>query len=102
MPQLPPVKLLDTEKVLISVAPKNADGSDDASVDVSFSSSDPSVGIEEQEDGRSAFVLTPGESGSAIISVSAPGYAGESLEVSYASGAPRALNLSVGSPQSDL
>jgi hypothetical protein len=99
--QLPPVVLKDTEKVLVSVAPKKPDGSDDTDVDVSFASSDASVGVEEQPDGRSAYVLTPGERGSAVITVSAPNYADETLSISYEPGAKGSLNLSVGSPEPD-
>ena len=98
---VPPVVLKDTEKLLISVAPQLANGDPDTSVDVSFVSSDPSVGVEEQADGRSAYILTPGESGSATITASAPGYAPEDIAVSYEPGVPRSLNLSVGNPEPD-
>lgn len=99
---LPPVVLKDSEKVLISVSPQLASGEADTAVDVAFASSDPSVGIEEQADGRSAYILTPGERGTAQITVTAPGYADETLDVSYEPGTPRSLNLSVGNPVSDL
>lgn len=98
---LPPVVLKDSEKVLVAVAPLLANGEPDTTVDVTWESSDPSVGIEEQADGRSAYILTPGESGSATITVTAQGYESETLSVSYEPGAPRHLNLSVGTPEPD-
>lgn len=101
MPQLPPVVLKDTEKVLLSVAPMKADGSPDADVDVSWASDSADVGIEEQADGRSAYALTPGERGAAVITVTAAGYSAETISISYEPGAPRLLNLSVGSPEPD-
>ena len=98
---LPPVVLKDTEKVLLSVAPLLASGEPDTSVDVSWVSSDASVVIEEAAEGRSAFALTPGERGAATITVSAQGYSDEVIQISYEPGAPRSLNLSVGSPEPD-
>jgi hypothetical protein len=98
---LAPLVLLDTEKVLLSVAPLLADGTPDTSVTVSWVSSDPSVGIEVQADSRSAFALTPNDSGAATVTASASGYTSESVAISYAPGVPRALNLSAGNPVPD-
>ena len=98
---LDPILLLDTEKILLSVAPQKADGTPDDSVTVSWSSSDLSVGLEVQADSRSAFALTPGETGAATITVSAPGYTTETVDISYKPGEPRSLNLSAGTPVSD-
>jgi hypothetical protein len=95
-----PIKLLPTEKVLLSSTPIK-DGADDTSVDISWSSSDPSVGIEEQEDGRSAYVTTPLDAGSGEITASAPGYEDEIFPVSYAAPVPGKLNVTVGVPVSD-
>jgi hypothetical protein len=97
-----PVVLNSEQKVLISVNPLKPNGEADPDVDVTFSSSDPSVGIEEQADGRSAFILTPAESGSAQINIQASGYDSETLDVSYSPPQKGKLNVSVGSPQSDL
>jgi hypothetical protein len=71
--KLPPLALLDTEKVLLSVAPQNADGTPDTTTTVSWASSDPSVGLDVQADTRSAFALTPLDKGGATVTVSAPG-----------------------------
>ena len=101
MPNIP-VALNSKEKVFITINPIKPDGTEDPDVDVAFSSSDPSVGIEEQPDGRSAFILTPGESGSAAITVSAPGYAEQIVDVTYSPLVLGNLNVSVGQPQSDL
>jgi hypothetical protein len=104
MAVLPPIKMLDVEKVLLSVAPQKADGTVDDSVIVTWSSSDPTqVGVEPSstDNGRSCFALTPLESGTAIISASAPGYDTDTVEVSYAPGVAGKLNLSAGTPVSD-
>ena len=105
MATLAPIKMLDVEKVLLSIAPQKADGTADDAVTVSWSSSDPSqVSVEPStaDNGRSCFALTPLESGVAIITVSAPGYASDTVEVSYAPGIPGKLNLSAGNPVSDI
>lgn len=99
---LDPIKLFADQKLLLTVMPKNEHGENDNDVDVEFSSNDASVGIEEQADGRSAFILTPAEAGSAVISIAAAGYPTETVAVSYSAPAARSLNVSVGAPQSDL
>jgi hypothetical protein len=101
-----PITLNSDQKEAINVAPLLADGSPDLAAQVSFSSSDPSVGLDAVvADGAgnySAFILTPGQSGAATITVSAPGYDSESVDVSYAPLVARKLNISFGQPVSDL
>lgn len=121
MSSIPVPKLLDTEKILLSVMPRKADGHVDTDAQVSWSSSDPAqvgvqVGTETfvfhdpqfDEDvtcpgSFNAFALTPNTSGSATVSASATGYeAADFGPIEYAPGVPRSLNASVGSPVSDL
>jgi len=102
MATLPPLKMLDVEKVQLSVAPQLANGEPDTTVDVSWESSDPSqVSVEPAEDDRSCFCLTPLETGVATVTVSAPGYESVTIEISYAPGVPRSLNATIGSPVPD-
>ena len=119
--QIPVPQLLDTEKILLSVMPRLANGRVDTEAVVTWTSSDPTqVGVEPGVDpfvfhdpqtgddytvpgAYNAFALTPLASGTATVTVSAPGY--ESADfgpITYAPGVPRSLNASVGSPVSDL
>lgn len=114
-------KLLDVEKIVLSVMPRKADGSVDVDAQVSWSSSDPSqVGIElntesfvfvdpqsgVEYDCPGAFnatATTPLASGSASVTATAVGYTPEYFgPIEYAAGVARSLNGSVGSPISDL
>ena len=118
---VPVPKLLDTEKILLSVMPRKEDGHVDVGATVTWASSDESaVGIDpgtesfEFHDPQfdetvtcpgafNCYALTPNQSGSATVTASAAGY--ESAEfgpIEYAPGVPRSLNASVGSPISDL
>lgn len=118
---VPVPQLLDTEKILLSVMPRKADGHVDTAASVSWVSSDPSqVGVEPGTDtfvfsdpqfsedvtcpgAFNCYATTPNASGSASVTASAQGY--ESAEfgpISYAPGQPRSLNASVGSPISDI
>lgn len=104
MATLPPIKLLDVEKVLLSVSPQKSDGTVDDSVVVTWTSSDPAqVGLEVSttDNGRSCFALTPLDHGTATITASAPGYASDTVDITYAPGTPGVLNLSAGNPQPD-
>lgn len=114
-------KLLDIEKIVLSVMPRKADGSVDVDAQVSWSSSDPSqVGIEMNSEpfvyvdpqsgvefncpgAFNATATTPLASGSASVTATAPGYTPEYFgPIEYAAGVARSLNGSVGSPISDL
>jgi hypothetical protein len=104
MATLAPIKMLDVEKVLLSVAPQKADGTADDTVTVTWTSSDPSqVGVEPSttDNGRSCYALTPLETGSATITVAATGYTSDTVDISYAPGTPGTLNLSAGNPTLD-
>jgi hypothetical protein len=118
---VPVPKLLDTEKIVLSVMPRKADGHVDTAATISWTSSDASqVGV---EPGTEPFVFTdpqfsedvtcpgafnctattPLSAGTASVTASASGY--ESAEfgpIVYEAGQPRSLNASVGSPISDL
>lgn len=118
---IPVPKLLDTEKIQLSVMPRLEDGHVDANAIVSWNSSDLSqVGVAPGVDpfvfhdpqfneditvpgAFNCFALTPLAAGTAIVTASAQGY--ESADfgpIIYAPGVPRSLNASVGSPVSDL
>lgn len=118
---VPVPKLLDTEKIMLSVMPRKADGHVDVAASVSWISSDPAqvgldVGVDPfvfhdpqfNEDvtcpgAFNAFALTPLSEGNAVVTASAVGY--ESADfgpIIYAPGVPRSLNASVGGPVSDL
>lgn len=100
MATIPPIKMLDVEKVLLSVAPQKADGTPDDAVNVTWTSSDPAqVGIEPQDAlGRSIYALTPLDTGVATVTATGAGYEPDTVEISYAPGQPRKLNLSAGTP----
>lgn len=101
MAALPPLRMLDVEKVLLSVAPQKANGDPDTEVTVSWTSSAPEqVGVEPstEDNGRSAWALTPLERGAATITVSAPGYETDTLEIAYEPAVAGKLNLSAGTP----
>lgn len=118
---VPVPKLLDTEKIVLSVMPRKADGHVDANAVISWATNDAAqVGI---EPGTESFIFTdpqfgedvtcpgafnctattPNASGTGIVTASASGY--ESAEfgpINYEPGVPRSLNASVGSPIADL
>lgn len=114
-------KLLDTEKIMLSVMPRKADGHVDVNASVSWASSDEAqVGVVVGTDAFAfhdpqfdedvtcpgafnAFATTPGRSGHATVTASCDGYeAAEFGPIVYEAGQPRSLNASVGSPVSDL
>ncbi len=111
-------KLLDTEKVLLSVMPRDAGGKIDVAAAITWASSDSSVGAEPgteafdftDTDGTvtscpgafNCWATTPNASGGATVTVSAPGYESADFVIDYAAGVPRSLNASAGSAQSDL
>jgi hypothetical protein len=118
---IPVPKLLDTEKILLSVMPRKADGTIDTAAAITWDSSDSSkVGIEPGveafpfDDGLgggpvecpgyfNCWALTPmSDAEEATVTVSAPGYESADFVITYAPGVPRSLNASVGAPVSDL
>jgi len=118
---IPVPKLLDTEKILLSVMPRKADGHVDTQATLTWVTSDPTqVGLEVGVDSFTfhdpqfnedvtcpgsfnCFATTPLTTGTGTVTASAPGY--ESADfgpINYEPGVPRSLNASVGSPVSDL
>ena len=111
-------QLLDVEKVLLSTMPRKADGTIDVGAVNTWTSSDPSVGIEvgtgtfDFDDGTNGtvtcpgsfncFALTPGDSGSGTVTSKIPGYEDVAFTITYAPGVPRSQNPSVGQPVSDI
>lgn len=95
MIERPPLNLFDTDKCLISLNPE-------AKGPFTWESSDPAqVAVEPQGDGHSCYVLTPLDSGSATITVSAKGYESEIMLVTYTDSTPGELGMSAGSPEPD-
>lgn len=102
MAALDPVTLFDSEKAMLTVAPRLPNGDPDTTVEVSVTSSDSTqVGVE-QIDARNWWITTPLDSGSATLTLDAPGYEADTLAVSYSPGLPRRLNVTVGAPVSDI
>ena len=120
MVNVPVPKLLDTEKILLSVMPRLADGHVDTAAAVTWEATvaaqvgaepgtEPFVFHDPQFDEDvtcpgvfNCFALTPLNTGTGTVVASAPGY--ESAEfgpIVYEPGVPRSLNASVGSPVSD-
>lgn len=100
---LSPIKLIDTEKVLLSTSPQTSDGNPYEGP-LTWGSSDPAaVAIEPDPatNGRTAWALTPLETGSATITVSAPGVRTAKVDISYAPPAVGEMNLSAGTPVVD-
>lgn len=116
---IPVPQLLDTEKILLSVMPRKADGHVDTAAVITWTAS----GDVQAEPGTETFVftdpqfsedvtcpgafncyaLTPNASGTGSVTAAATGY--ESAEfgpIVYAPGVARSLNASVGSPVSDI
>lgn len=102
--QMPPIHMFDTEKVQLTVSPVKPNGEPDENVVVTWASSAPDqVGVEPIGDlGHSCWVTTPLDTGSATITVDAPGYNPSTVDVSYEPGIPRELNLQVGTPIPDV
>jgi len=117
MALLPPIALLNVERVKIATAPLKADGTPDTTAVITWASSaTDQVGIEpmpehEENDAEGvpflvpathmAWATTPLDSGAAEISISSPGYETDVLPISYVPGVPRRLNVSVGTPVPD-
>ena len=103
--KLPPIKMFDVEKILLAVSPVAADGTVDETVSVEWSSSNPeAVQIEVIPDtnGRQVWALTPLDSGSSNISVTAKGYDTDEVMIEYLPFVPGKLNMSAGTPVSDI
>lgn len=104
----PPVELVDVEKVLLSISPKDADNRDVELPAASWSSSDTSViSLEPAQDDAGADQpnarwARSGAPGSATVTVVSTLASGESLTESILLtvkvGEPSALNLSAGAP----
>lgn len=119
MDPLPPIRVLDVQKVKFSVMPRKANGRVDANASISWQSSNPEEVV--LEPGTEPFVYhdpqfdedvtvpgafncyakTPLKSGSATITCSASGYETVEQPFSYDPGAPRSLNFSVSAPEFD-
>lgn len=93
--------MTDVQQVTLQVAPLDADGNPIA-LNVTWTSSDPSVGLVVSEDTLSCLVTTPFERGAANVTASAPGRESEIQPIAYGPGVPGKLNMSVGTPVSDL
>lgn len=97
----PVLQMTDVQKVVLQVAPQMANG-EPSSPTVTWTSDDPSVGINVSADTFSCEVTTPLERGAANITAYVPGYETEIQPIAYSPGLPGKLNMSVGTPVSDL
>jgi len=96
------ISMFSDQSIPVTVAPLLENGQPDTQVDVTWASSNDSVQVVERQDGRTVDILTPADAGAAIITAKAAGYEDQTFAVSYTKRASRALNASVGEPQSDL
>jgi hypothetical protein len=99
MPQIerPAIELVDVEKVLLSISPKDEDGRAVLDPEVTWSSSDEAVlTLEVEIDLLSAWAVS-GAPGIAVVTV-AHGELLETMEVTVRTGEPSSLNLSAGAP----
>lgn len=96
--KVPPIELVDVEKVKLSIAPKDEDGRDISAPTASWSSSDTSViTLEVAADTLSAEAIS-GAPGTATVSVTA-GALSDQIDITVKVGAPASLNLSAGVPE---
>jgi hypothetical protein len=97
MAQVPPIELVDVEKVLLSVAPLDSDGKpvDDGSFTWS-TSDDTIVSLEVQADTFSAYAIS-GNLGMATVTVT-DGTLTDTIDITIKHGLPTSLNLSAGTP----
>jgi hypothetical protein len=93
-----PIEIVDVEKVVLSVAPKDEDGRPVASPNATWASSDETViTLQVAEDTLSA-VAVSGAPGVATVTVTA-GDLSDTIDITVKTGAPASLNLSAGVPQ---
>jgi hypothetical protein len=98
MAQVAPIEIVDVEKVLLSIAPKDEDGRDMPNPNASWSSSDESVvSLQVASDTLSAEAIS-GAPGVATVSVTS-GALTDTIEVTVKLGEPSSLNLSAGAPE---
>jgi hypothetical protein len=98
MATVPPIEIVDVEKVVLSIAPKDADGRDVASPNAAWTSSDESViTLQVSADTLSA-VAVSGAPGTSTVSVSS-GSLSDQIDITVKVGAPSSLNLSAGAPE---
>jgi hypothetical protein len=121
MATAPPIRMVDSERVLLAVRPRKADGTPDNTVTYTWSSSDQAqVGIDAQglpehpgtdAEGNpitipatyEAWATSPLDAGLAVVTATpnTPKYTTDTIEVSYVPGTPGASNLSAGTPVPD-
>jgi len=93
----PPIEIVDVEKVLLSISPKDEDGRAVVDPEISWSSDNELVvTLQVAEDKLSAWAVS-GAPGAAIVKVS-HGELVETMAITVCTGEPSALNLSAGVP----
>lgn len=92
-----PIEIVDVEKVLLSIAPKDEDGKAVVAGPFTWTTSDEAVvTLEVAEDGLSAFAVSGGL-GVATVAVTAGGLT-DTIDITVKAGEPLSLNLSAGTP----
>jgi len=94
---VPPIELVDVEKVLLSIAPKDEDGQPVVTGPFTWTVDAAAVlSLQVEADGLSAWAIS-GIPGIAVVSVS-DGTLTDTIQVTVKTGAPSSLNLSAGTP----
>lgn len=93
----PAIEIVDAEKVLLSISPKDEDGRAVVDPEILWGSTDESViTLEVAEDKLSAWAVS-GAPGVAVVTV-AHGDLSERMQITVKTGEPGSLNLSAGAP----
>lgn len=97
----PIITMTDVEQVTLAVSPTDAAGNPIA-LNVTWESSDPSVELVPSNDTLSCLCKTPLSQGAANVTATAPGHEPEIQPIAYHPAVPGRLNMTVGTPVSDL
>ena len=97
MSVVPPLELVDVEKDLLSIAPKDEDGQPVVTGPFTWSVDAAAVlSLEPAADGLSCWAIS-GIPGVAVVSVT-DGTLTDTIQITVKTGAPSSLNLSAGTP----
>jgi hypothetical protein len=93
----PAIEIVDVEKVLLGISPKDEDGRAVVDPEITWACDDESViALEVAEDGLSAMAVS-GAPGVAVVTVT-HGELVETMQITVRTGEPSSLNLSAGVP----
>ena len=101
MSLVPPIEIVDVEKVLLSIAPKDADGQPVSTGPFTWTADNsanpvPVITLEPQPDGLSAWAIS-GVAGVCTVTVT-DGTLTDQITITVKVGKPSSLNLSAGAP----